>query len=145
MRNSMRRIAFGGAILAAVMAASPASAWAQDAAHPPSGLTEGDPPPLPPVVSAEKRSRYVWVSTGAGAVIGVLLADIVTGGILMAPLGLPSAAAFLIAGAPEIAPPTYSIAQRLLAGVATIAAVAGGGYVGKSLAKPAPDFLRLEK
>lgn len=104
-----------------------------------------DDPGLPPVLPASQRNQYVKLSTGAGAILGVIVVDIVTGGMLLSPLGLPSAAALLTAEAVAAAPPTYSIAQRLFAGVATVAAVVGGGYFGSYLVRPSPDFIRLEE
>jgi hypothetical protein len=70
------------------------------------------------------------VGTGAGAVVGILAADLLTGGLLLAPLGVPSVSSWLGGGAALVAPPTYSLAQRALAGVATLAAGIGGGYLG---------------
>lgn len=104
-----------------------------------------DDPGLPPVLPASQRNQYVKLSTGAGAVLGVIVVDIVTGGMLLSPLGLPSAAAFLTAEAMAAVPPTYSIAQRLFAGVASVAAAFGGGYFGSYLVRPSPDFIRLEE
>lgn len=86
-------------------------------------------PALPTPELREERSRAVLMASGAGAVMGILAADLVTGGILLAPLGVPSVAAWFNAVA-ALPPPTYSLAQRALAGVATLAAGVGGGYLG---------------
>jgi hypothetical protein len=88
----------------------------------------------------------VLVATGAGAAVGVILADLVTGGLLLAPLGVPSAATLVgFGGAAGVAAPTYSVAQRLLAGVASIAAAIGGGYVGGYVARSRPDLVGLQE
>jgi hypothetical protein len=116
-------------------------------------------PPLPPVVPADERRQAALIATGAGAAIGILVADILTGGVLLAPLGLPSASTFfsaepaVAAAAPAgavagvapaaIAGPTYSLAQQLLAGVASFAAAVGGGYVGSYVARAHPDLVGL--
>ncbi|MEA2738486.1 MAG: hypothetical protein QOH05_1793 [Acetobacteraceae bacterium] len=102
-------------------------------------------PPLPPVIPASERNQMVLLSTGAGAAIGVIVVDLVTGGLLLSPLGVPGAAALLTVGGggAAVAAPTYSIAQRVLAGIATMAAAAGGGYLGAYVARSRPDFIRL--
>ena len=107
-------------------------------------------PPLPPVVPADERRQAALIATGAGAAIGILLADILTGGVLLAPLGLPSASTMFSAepAAAAAAPaavvgPTYSVAQQLLAGVASFAAAVGGGYVGSYVARAHPDLVGL--
>jgi hypothetical protein len=87
-------------------------------------------PPLVPTTQHEGRARGMLIGTGAGAVIGILAADLLTGGLLLAPLGVPSVSSWLGGGAALAAPPTYSLAQRALAGVATLAAGVGGGYLG---------------
>jgi hypothetical protein len=107
-------------------------------------------PPLPPIIPASERNRLVLLSTGAGAAFGVILVDLVTGGLLLAPLGVPGAAALFTAGggaaataAAAAVAPVYSIAQRVLAGVATMAAAGGGGYFGAYVARSRPDFIRI--
>jgi hypothetical protein len=85
----------------------------------------------------------VLMASGAGAAIGILLADLVTGGLLLAPLGVPSASQLFVAAGAGAAAPTYSVAQRVLAGVATMAAAVGGGYLGGYVARSRPDFIRL--
>jgi len=82
-----------------------------------------------PGTQHENRQRGMLMGTGAGAVIGILAADLLSGGLLLAPLGVPSVSSWLGGGA-ALAPPTYSLAQRALAGVATLAAGVGGGYLG---------------
>jgi len=102
-------------------------------------------PGLPQVVPAWQRNQVVLFSTGAGAAVGVIVADIVTSGALLSPLGLPGAAALLTLGGAATAAPTYTIAQRILAGVGTVAAAAGGGYIGSYLARARPDIIRLDE
>jgi hypothetical protein len=111
----------------------------------PDAAAMADDPGLPQVVPTSRRNRYVGLSTAGGAVLGVILVDIVAGGILLSPLGLPSAAALVSVEAAAAARPTYLLVQRLFAGVATAAAAVGGGYVGSRVARPGPDFLRLEE
>jgi hypothetical protein len=99
------------------------------------------PATLPPIIPIAPRSQMVVLASGAGAVIGVLATDIVTGGMLLSPLGLPSAAAFLTLGGTA---PTYSIVQRVFAGIAVVAAAAGGGYLGNYVGRSRPDIVRLD-
>ena len=135
------------AAIATILPVVPRSALAQDAAKPGLSIDPSKLPPLPPIVPAEQREQVVLMATGAGAAVGVILADIVTGGLLLAPLGVPSAAALvgLGGGGAAAAAPTYSVAQRLLAGVASIAAAVGGGYVGGYVARSRPDLVGLQE
>lgn len=70
---------------------------------------------------------------GTGAVIGVVLADVVSGGALLAPLGAPSTWSVFGGGpanaAAGAASAGYSVAQRILAAVATGTAAVLGGYI----------------
>jgi hypothetical protein len=108
-------------------------------------LDQSQLPPLPPVIPAAERNRLVLLATGAGAAIGVIVVDLVTGGMLLSPLGLPGAAAILTfgGGGAAVAAPTYSIAERLFASVATVGAAVGGGYVGAYVGKARPDIIRV--
>lgn len=100
-------------------------------------------PPLPPIIPAARRDQTVLIATGAGAAIGVIIADLVTGGMLLAPLGVPNVLS-LGGAAVGAAAPTYSIAQRLFAGVASIAAAISGGYIGGYFARAHPDLVGLQ-
>jgi hypothetical protein len=132
--------------LAAALPVMPRTALAQGTSQPSVSVDTSKLPSLPPIVPAEQREQMVLVATGAGAAIGVILADMVTGGLLLAPLGVPSAATLVgFGGGAAVAPPTYSIAQRLLAGVASIAAAVAGGYVGGYVARARPDLVGLQE
>jgi xanthosine utilization system XapX-like protein len=102
-------------------------------------------PALPPIVPAAQREQMALVATGAGAAVGVLLVDIVTGGLLLAPLGVPSAVSLVGFGGAAVAAPTYSVAQRMLAAVASVATAFGGGYIGRYLASSRPDLIGLQE
>jgi hypothetical protein len=147
----MRQAVIVTALVAALFTfALPGCAWAQ-VAKPPLSVDLSVLPPMPTVVSAEQRRQEALVATGAGASIAILLADLLTGGMLLAPLGIPSAASLFGAGAaapaavavaavPAAVPaavdlvPTYTVSQQLLAGIGTFAAAVGGGYIGGYLA-----------
>ena len=139
------------ASLAASMPSLPRNALAQQnsAAPPPDApYLRVDPsqlPPLPPVIPSSERQQMVLMATGAGAAIGILVVDLVSGGLLLAPLGIPGADALLRlgAGGGAVAAPTYSFVQRGLAVIATAASAIGGGYIGSYVAKSRPDFVRL--
>jgi xanthosine utilization system XapX-like protein len=129
-------------------AARAALGQAGTAAKAPAQALSIDPstlPALPPIVPAAQREQMALVATGAGAAVGVMLADIVTGGLLLAPLGVPSAVSLVGLGGAAVAAPTYSLAQRVLAGVASVAAAIGGGYVGSYLARSRPDLVGLQE
>lgn len=156
MRRPVMASLLAASVLTAAIPALPAPAAAQQQAAPaPAPQKPADPllrvnpadlPPLPPVIPAAERQQMVLMASGAGAVIGVLVVDLVTGGLLLAPLGVPGATSFLsfgAGGAAAAAAPTYTIAQRVLAGAATIASAVGGGYIGSYVAKSRPDYLRL--
>lgn len=147
MRNRWMTVLLALPVLAGLMVAASPAATAQGVNLPAAVTDPEDLPRLPPVVPEKQRTRYVWLATGAGAAIGVIVADVVTGGLLLSPLGFPSAAVALTleAAGPAIAPPTYSIGQRLLAGVATVAAAVGGGYLGSYLGQPGPDFMGIDE
>jgi hypothetical protein len=100
---------------------------------------------LPPVVPAREVSELRVLIAGAGAVAGVLITDLVTGGALLAPLGLPSAASMLTIGPAVVAavPPSFTIIERAFAGAASVAAALSGGYLGAYWGKAEPDFIRL--
>jgi hypothetical protein len=102
-------------------------------------------PALPPIVSAAQRDQMVFVATGAGAAIGLMAVDLVTGGLLLAPLGVPSAVSLVGFGGAAVAAPTYSVAQRVLAGVASVATAVAGGYIGRYLASSRPDLIGLQE
>jgi hypothetical protein len=146
----MRRPTIATVLMASAVAAAlpmiSQSAFAQGTPQPSLSVDTSKLPPLPPIVPAEQREQMVLVATGAGAAIGVILADMVTGGLLLAPLGIPSAASLVgFGGGAAVAPPTYSVAQRLLAGVASIAAAVGGGYIGGYVARSRPDLVGLQE
>jgi hypothetical protein len=132
------------AILAAAMLSLvPSGALAQDVAKPAPHFDPSQLPPLPPVVPVEQRQRTLVVSEGAGAVFGVLLVDFVSGGLLLTPLGVPSAATLFSAASPAIVQPAYTVTQQALAGLATFAAAMGGGYVGSYFGRARPDLVGL--
>jgi len=140
------------ASLAASMPGLPRGALAQQTpAAPPAEAPQlrvdlSQLPPLPPVIPSSERQQMVLMATGAGAAIGILVVDLVSGGLLLAPLGIPGADALLRLGAgggAAVAAPTYSIVQRGLAVIATAASAIGGGYIGSYVAKSRPDFVRL--
>lgn len=108
-------------------------ARAQDA-KPTITLDTSQLPSMPLRVQREERNRSVLMGTGAGAAVGILAADLITGGLLLAPLGIPAVGTWL-GGGVAIAAPTYSLAQRVFAGVATLAAGIGGGYLGGLVAR----------
>jgi hypothetical protein len=147
MRHNTIATALMACAVVTALPVLPQPALAQDAPKPSLSVDTSKLPPLPPIVPAEQREQMVLVATGAGAAIGVILADIVTGGLLLAPLGIPSAASLVSfgGGAAAVAPPTYSVAQRLLAGVASIAAAVGGGYLGGYVARSRPDLVGLQE
>ena len=95
-------------------------------------------PPMPAPPMREARNRAVLIATGAGAAVGILAADILTGGILLAPLGIPSVSAWFGAAA-AVPAPTYTLGQRVVAGVATLAAGMRGGYLGGLSAREQSD------
>lgn len=146
MRKLIPTTVLAAALALAALPWVPSMAVAQQSA-PALSVDPADLPPLPPIVSAAERNQFVLLATGAGATMGVIAVEIITGGMLLSPLGLPSAAALLTlgGGGVAIAAPTYTIAQRLLAGVATAAAAMGGGYFGGYIARSQPDFLRLDE
>jgi hypothetical protein len=162
MRRAVSATVLAASVFAAALPSAPHSALAQatsqTASKPPVVVDLAELPPLPPVVPSDERRQAALIATGAGAAIGVLLADILTGGMLLAPLGVPSASALFSAqpaavAAPAVAAtgaavtavavPTYTVAQELLAGVASFAAAVGGGYVGSYLARTRPDLVGL--
>jgi len=169
MQRSTIAIMLVAATVATVMPVMPA--LAQDAAKPPAGTvattgpapTTGpvlaiDPaqlPPLPHIVPSGKQDQMALVATGAGAAIAVILADIVTGGLLLAPLGVTGTGSLLglggaapataAAAAAAAAAPVYSVAQRLISGIITIAVAWGGGYLGGHIARTHPELLGLQE
>ncbi len=159
MRRAVIASAVAASVFATALPTAPPRAWAEDT-KPAITVDVSSLPPLPPVVSADQRRRAALVATGAGAVIAVFLADIVTGGMLLAPLGVPSATSLFEGGAATpavsamtatgaaaaaIAAPTYSVAQQVLAGVASFAAAVGGGYIGSYLGRARPDLVGLQE
>jgi len=159
MRRSTIAVLLVAATVATVVPVAPRAALAQDAAKPaPSPALTVDPaqlPPLPRVIPAGRQEQMILVATGAGAAITVILADILTGGLLLAPLGVPGTGSLLglsggtpatvAAAAAAAAAPVYSVTQRLIAGIVTIAAAWGGGYLGGYLARTHPDLLGLQQ
>jgi hypothetical protein len=100
--------------------------------------------PQPPIyVAPAERNKAKLFATGAGAAVGIVVVDVLSGGLLLAPLGLPAFGELFGAGARAPAPVgavvaavpevTYSISQRVLAAVGTMAAALGGGYLGPRL------------
>jgi hypothetical protein len=160
MRRAVIATAVAASVFATTLPAGPPTAWAQDT-KPAISVDVSSLPPLPPLVSADQRRRAALIATGAGAVIAVFLADIVTGGMLLAPLGVPSATSLFESGAAAapaapamtatgtaavaIAAPTYTVAQQVLAGVASFAAAVGGGYIGSYLGRARPDLVGLQE
>lgn len=124
----MRHPTLVAAIVAFGMLGSGGMAVAQDS-KPTITLDSSQLPSMPLRAQRDERNRSVLLATGAGAAMGILAADLVTGGLLLAPLGVPAVGTWLGGGA-AIAAPTYSLAQRFLAGVATLTAGIGGGYLG---------------
>lgn len=148
MRRPMIASLLVASALATALPVVPNSALAQ--APPAKPILSVDPaqlPPIPPVIPEAQREQAVLVAAGAGAAVGVILADIVTGGLLLAPLGVPSAVSLvgLGGGAAGAAAPVYSVAQRFFAGVATIAVAIGGGYIGGYVARSRPDIVGLQE
>ena len=93
------------------------------------------PPPNPQTNPAPNLALLM----GTGAVIGVVLADIVSGGALLAPLGAPSTWSVVggrtATAAAGGAAAGYSLAQRIMAAVATATAAVLGGYIVEYLAR----------
>lgn len=148
MRRPMMASLLVASALASVLPVVPNSALAQAPAKPSLSVDASQLPPIPPVIPEAEREQAVLVATGAGAAVGVILADIVTGGLLLAPLGVPSAASLVGlggGGAAAAAAPVYSAAQRFFAGVATIAVAVGGGYIGGYVARSRPDIVGLQE
>lgn len=114
-------------------------------------VDEAQLPPLPPIYSKVERTQRSLVAAGVGAVGGVVIADAVTGGLLLAPLGLPTFATLFgggtaaavpgaaAAGAAAVPAPTYTLVQQVLAGVASMVAALGGGYIGMRIAGPTAE------
>ena len=147
MRRPMIASLLMASALASALPVVPNSALAQAPTKPTLSVDPSQLPPIPPVIPAAQREQAVLVATGAGAAIGVILADIVTGGLLLAPLGVPSAVSLvgLGGGAAGAAAPVYSAAQRFFAGIATIAVAVGGGYFGGYVARSRPDIVGLQE
>ena len=124
----MRYATLVAAIVAFGMLGSGGMAIAQDK-KPAITLDTSQLPSVPLRAQRDERNRSVLLATGAGAAMGILAADLATGGLLLAPLGVPAVGTWF-GGGVAIAAPTYSLAQRLFAGVATLAAGIGGGYLG---------------
>ena len=132
-------------------AAESPAAVPQPAAGPQLQVDRAQLPPPPSFVAPAKRSKMLLLETGVGAVAGIVVVDVATGGLLLAPLGLPSFASLFgsaaaaapvaapAAGAAAVAaePAGYTIAQRLLAGVGTMASALAGGYLAPLLVDPA--------
>jgi hypothetical protein len=93
-------------------------------------------PPLIMVQPKSERDRQSLIAAGAGAVIGIVAVDVVTGGLALAPLGLPTFASLTGGGAAAAPAPTYTLVQQVLAGLTTMVAALGGGYVGMVVAGP---------
>lgn len=140
-RSIVHKSKFVAVALAAGLLLGNTMAVAQTAA-PTIPFDESKLPRMDSPTQYEDRSRPMLLGTGAGAVLGILAADLLTGGLLLAPLGVPAVATWLGAGAALAAPPTYSLAQRLLAGVATLAAGVGGGYLGGIVGRQQQQPLR---
>lgn len=122
--------ALGGPILGAP------AALAQDA-RPEFSVDQTRLPPLLIVQPKAERDRQSLVAAGVGAVAGIVVVDVVTGGLALAPLGLPTFASLTApAGAAPAAPVTYTMIQQILAGLTTMVAALGGGYVGMLVAGP---------
>jgi len=144
----MRRTAIVMAMLAALPLSGPLSgvlgatpALAQEA-RPDFSVNEALLPPLIVVQPKNERDRQSLVAAGAGAIIGIVAVDVVTGGLLLAPLGLPTfssmfgGGAAAAAGAAAVPAPTYTVVQQILGGVSTMVAALGGGYIGMLVAGP---------
>ncbi len=106
-------------------------------------VDEAQLPALPMLYSKAERTQRSLLAGGIGAVGGIVIADVITGGLLLAPLGLPTIAA-LSGAAPApagaaAAAPTYSFIQQVMAGVASLVAALGGGYIGMHVAGPPAD------
>lgn len=143
----MRLSATAMITLALALASAPGGAGCGAAraaeGRPDLAIDEAQLPPLPPVYSQVERTQHSLVAAGVGAVGGVVIADVVTGGLLLAPLGLPTFATLLgggppaaAAGAAAVPAPTYTLVQQVLAGVASMVAALGGGYIGMRIAGP---------
>jgi hypothetical protein len=118
---------------------APAKARAQDA-RPEFSIDQMRLPPLLLVQPKAERDQQSLLAAGVGAVAGIVVVDVVTGGLALAPLGLPTfaslTAAPVAAGAAAPAPVTYTLVQQVLAGVTTMVATLGGGYIGMLVAGP---------
>jgi hypothetical protein len=134
----MRRTAVAMAMLAATLPLGAPMALAQDA-RPELSVDAARLPPLMIVQPKTERDRQSLIAAGAGAIIGIVAADVVTGGLLLAPLGLPTFSSLVGGGAAAAAPavaPTYTVVQQITAGLSTLVAALGGGYVGMLVAGP---------
>jgi hypothetical protein len=133
-------------VLAGLLPMVPATALAQATPGPTLRIDPAQLPALAPVVPMPPRNPRVPIATVAGAAISVLAVDLVTGGMLLTPLGLPAAATILsFGGGAAVAAPAYTLTERLVALVITISAAAGGGYLGAYLAEPHPEFVGLSE
>jgi hypothetical protein len=138
----MRRTAVVLAMLAALpLSGLPgaATAFAQEA-RPDLSINTALLPPLLVVQPKSERDRQSLVAAGAGAIVGIVAVDVVTGGLLLAPLGLPSFSSLFGGGGAAVAvpAPTYTVVQQITAGLSTMVAALGGGYVGMLVAGPVP-------
>jgi hypothetical protein len=159
MKRSGMRVTVA-AVLALSQAAG-AAAWGQDAggqqaggqkagsqeAQPEFSVDAARLPEVPQVQSKLERERQTLLAAGIGGVLGIVAADVLTGGLLLAPLGLPTFSALVGGGAAAtpaaaaapavaVAAPTYTVAQQVLAGMTSMLAALGGGYIGTQVAGP---------
>ncbi len=160
MRRSTIAVLLMAATVASGVPAVPSVALAQDAAKPTiAPMLSIDPaqlPPLPRVVPAGRQEQMILVATGAGAAITVILVDVISGGLLLAPLGVTGSGSLFgfgggaaplsaaAAAAAAAAVPVYTVSQRLISGIVTIAIAWGGGYLGGHLASTHPELLGLQ-
>ena len=98
----MALLALGLPTLGATLGAATASA--QDA-KPEFAVDETRLPPLLIVQPKAERDRQSLIAAGIGAVAGIVVADVVTGGLLLLPLGLPSFSSLVGGGAGAAAGP----------------------------------------
>ncbi len=131
----MRLTAIAITLALALPAVQPRPAAAGEA-RPDFSVDPGSLPAPPQILTRAERDQQAMVAAATGAVAGIVVADVLTGGLLLAPLGLPAFATLMGGGAAAVPAPTYTVVQQVLAGVASLTAALGGGYVGMRVAGP---------
>ena len=123
-------------VVAVALALGAPAALAEDA-RPDLSVDAARLPPLQETMSKADRDRRALIAAGTGAVVGIVVADIFTGGLLLAPLGLPGTNSLFGGAAAAAGPaPSYTIVQQVAAGLAVLASALGGGYIAVQVAAP---------